>query len=121
MTAAGLFERDKWVTPEGAVWAQLLYDAGVSAPTKTAAMCAHCDLVCSGIVRKSKESNLSARQRDVNFSYSSLRIRVENFIGIVKHRYKSLGKVLPLDDLGMMDDIVYAAFMLHNFGHPVIF
>ena len=51
---------------------------------------------------------------------SSLRIRVENFIGIVKQRFKIMGTVTPIADIGMMDKIVYLCFTLHNFGPPII-
>ena len=120
MQEAGLFDKEKWAVPEGSKRPQMLYDAGVSAKTKTAATLAGCDLVTSGIVRNSKKNDLSAVQRSKNFSVSSLRIRVENFIGIVKQRFQILGETHPIADLGMLDKIVYTCFMLHNFGPPII-
>jgi hypothetical protein len=57
-------------------------------------------------------------QRSANQRVSSMRMRVENFIGLVKQRFKILGKVHTLRDLGMIDKIVYLCFMLHNFGTP---
>jgi hypothetical protein len=120
MEAAGLFDADKWKVPDGHPWAQLFYDAGVSTKTKTAAMNAGIDLVCSGIVRKKKTSLLSYQQRTTNFKHSSMRIRVENFIGIVKKRFKILNTTIATEDIGMMDKIVYACFIFHNFGNPII-
>lgn len=104
----------------GEEWPRFLYDAGVSAKTQTAFLHACVDLVTSGIVRNSAEHELSAAQRTVNFTWSSRRIRVENFIGIVKCRFKVLKNVVVLDDLGMMDRMVYTCFMLHNFSNPII-
>ena len=78
MVQTGLFDPDKWKVEDGKPWPQMLYDAGVTARTKTAAQQAGCDLVTSGIVRKSKSNTLSFAQRSTNFR--SLRIRVENFI-----------------------------------------
>ena len=120
MVQAGLFDPDKWKVEDGKPWPQMLYDAGVTARTKTAAQQAGCDLVTSGIVRKSKSNTLSFAQRSTNFRVSSLRIRVENFIGIIKRHFKILRTVIPLSDIGMMDKIVYACFMLHNFGSLII-
>jgi len=48
-----------------------------------------------------------------------MRIRVENFIGIVKRRFKILTSIVQIEDLGMLDKIVYTCFM-HNFGPPVV-
>lgn len=84
MELAGLFDKSKWEVEEGKEWPKLLYDAGVSRKTKTAALEANFEIVTSGIVRNSKNSTLSFQQREENFSVSSLRIRVENFIGIVR-------------------------------------
>ena len=120
MVAAELFEEKKWAVDGDTFEPEFLYDAGVSAKSKTLAMSAGCKLVTSGITRKSKTSNLSTIQRNTNFRVSSLRIRVENFIGIVKQRFKILTSTIDIADLGMMDDIVYACFMLHNFGPPII-
>ena len=123
LEAAGTFDPNTWADWQdmlGGEWPKFLYDAGVSAKTKTAFLHACVDLVTSGIVRNSAESELSAAQRTVNFKWSSKRIRVENFIGIVKRRFKVLKNVVALDDLGMMDRLVYTCFMLHNFGPPII-
>lgn len=120
MQEACLFDKTKWAVPAGSKRPQMLYDAGVSAKTKTAATLAGCDLVTSGLVRTSKKNDLSGVQRSKNFSVSSLRIRVENFIGIVKQRFQILGETHPISDLGMMDKIVYTCFMLHNFGPAII-
>ena len=119
MEAAGLFEEKRWQRTTGPE-PKLLYDAGVSAKTKTVARAVKCNLITSGIKRNSKASTLSGVQRGTSFRVSSLRIRVENFIGIVKQRFRILGTILPVSDLGIMDKIVYACFMLHNFGHPII-
>jgi hypothetical protein len=97
-----------------------LYDAGVSARSKAYAKEAGCILKTSGIVRKSSKSPLSYWQRGTNFSISKKRIRVENFIGIVKRRFLILTSEIPLSMLGMVDEITYACFMLHNFGPPII-
>ena len=121
MEAAGLFDKEKWAVEQGSPEAALLYDAGVSAKTKTLASSVGCSLVTSGMVRKSKASNLSGLQRSTNFNASSLRIRVENFIGILKQRFQILGKILQVSDLGIMDKIVFACCMLHNFGPPIIY
>jgi hypothetical protein len=120
MEADGLFSPEKWKVPVGTSRAQLLYDAGVTTRTKTAAMLAGFEVVTSGIVRKSKLNPLSHIQRSHNFKVSSIRIRVENFIGIVKQRFRILGRPLALADLGMMDRIFYTCFMLHNFGNPIV-
>ena len=48
MEAGGLFEKDKWKVPDGEPWPKLLYDAGVSAKTKTLARSVKCNLVTSG-------------------------------------------------------------------------
>jgi hypothetical protein len=115
-----LFNPDKWEVADGKSWSQLLYDAGVSRNTKQCAQRSKCDMCCSGIVRKSAKSSLSAIQRKENFQTSSLRIRVENFIGIVKQRFKVLTRVHSNRDFPIMDKLVYVCFMLHNFGHPII-
>ena len=120
MEAGGLFDAKRWAVPEGEEWPKLLYDAGVSTRTKTVARSAKCDLVTSGVCRKSKNSTLSGVQRSENFGTSSLRIRVENFIGIVKRRFRVLGLTFPINDIGMMDKIVFTCFMLHNFGPAII-
>lgn len=120
MEAAGLFDPAKWSVPEGHAPCVSLYDAGVSHRTQTAAATAGFKLGLSGIVRKSKDNPLSFAQRSTNFRVSSLRIRVENFIGIVKQRFRVLNKPLAMADLGMMDNIFYSCFMLHNFGRPII-
>jgi hypothetical protein len=120
MMAGDLFSHDKWQVPDGQPWPKLMYNAGVSRKTKTVANAASCDLVTSGIVRKSKDSALSALQRSVNFGNSSLRIRVENLIGIVKNRFKILKATMQIDDIGMMDKVVFTCFILHNFGAPTI-
>lgn len=98
----------------------LLYDAGASDKSKTAARAAGFSLITSGIVRNSAKSPLSFVQRESNKSTSSLRMRVENFIGIVKQRFRVLDSVFPLEDLGIMDDVVFACFVLHNFNNPII-
>ena len=67
-----------------------------------------------------QKNHLNHVQRSNNFKVSSVRIRVENFIGIVKQRFHILRKPLPLVDLGMMDKIFYSCFMLHNFGPPIV-
>jgi hypothetical protein len=120
MMAGELFSADKWEVPDGQTWPKLMYDAGVSRKTKTVANAASCDLVTSGIVRKSKDSDLSAVQRDTNYGNSSLRIRVENLIGIVKKRFKILKATMKIEDLGMMDKVVFICFMMHNFGAPTV-
>ena len=120
MGAADLFNKKKWKVAPGKPWSKLLYDAGVTSKTKSALLKAECDLVTSGIVRNNKNNHLSFQQRAKNFAVSSLRIRVENFIGIVKNKNRILTKVMPLVDIGMMDKIVYCAFMLHNFGFPIV-
>jgi hypothetical protein len=120
MKAAGLFDPEKWKVGEGERKPQSLYDAGVTAKTKTAAMAAGFVCVTSGIVRKSAKSHLSAIQRSSNFRTASMRIRVENFIGIVKMRYQILKTPLAMSDLGLMNRIFYTCFMLHNFGRPII-
>lgn len=120
MVAAGLFESDKWKVDEGEPWPQLLYDAGVSAPTKTAAKLVGCDLVSSGYVRTNAKNTLSYQQRTSNYNISSLRMRVENFIGIIKNRFQLLRTTIQSEDIGMMDELVYLCFMLHNFGTPII-
>jgi hypothetical protein len=120
MEAAQLFEEEKWAVPEGKPKYQCIYDAGISTKTKTFARIRGCDLRTSGIVRKNKNNPLSCAQRDTNFEFSSLRIRVENFIGIVKQKFKVLKRTFAIDDLGIMDKVVYTCFMLHNFGHPII-
>jgi hypothetical protein len=122
MEAGGLFEPEKWAVGEGERWPILLYDAGVDTTTRAAAVVAACDLVTSGIKRKSKDSTLSALQRAENFGSSSMRIRVENMIGIVKRRFKILAEtsIIPIEDIGMMDKIVYICFILHNFGPQTV-
>jgi hypothetical protein len=47
-------------------------------------------------------------------------VRVENFIGIVKQRFKILGHTFSVNDLPIMDKVVYLCFMLHNFGSVII-
>lgn len=120
MEAAGLFDAAKWALPEGRDPCVSLYDAGVSHRTQAAAAAAGFKLGLSGIVRKSKNSTLSFAQRTANFRVSSLRIRVENFIGNVKQRFRVLNKPLAMADLGFMDCIFYCCFLLHNFGTPII-
>jgi hypothetical protein len=120
LDAAGLFSSEKWAQPAGRPLPGHMYDAGASARSKSASLLAGCSLVTSGISRKSKSDSLSYQQRSNNFQVSSMRIRVENFIGIVKQRFKVLGKILPMHDLGMMNKLVYACFMLHNFGVPKV-
>jgi hypothetical protein len=117
---ADLFEASKWAVDADHEFSQLLYDAGVSRNTKTAAQAVNCDLVTSGIVRKSAKSSLSAQQRRANFRTSSLRIRVENFIGIVKQRFRVLSRIHTNSDLPVTGKVVYVCFMLHNFGFPII-
>jgi hypothetical protein len=120
VSGGDIFAEQKWTPEAGEPWSKLLYDAGVSRRTKTVAQAAKCDLLTSGIVRNSAKSSLSAIQRKRNFETSSLRIRVENFIGIVKQRFKILTKVHSNRDLPIMDKLVYVCFMLHNFGTPII-
>ena len=120
MEASGLYDKTLWAVP-GSTWTpQMLYDAGVTHRTKTAARAVGFKMNTSGIVRKSKKNALSAAQRSKNFRVSSVRIRVENFIGIVKQRFKILKVPLRQTDLGMMDKIVYICFMLHNFGPAIV-
>lgn len=106
---------------EGKPWVQMLWDAGVGGPTRTACLLAGCDLQTSGVKRNSAKNTLSFQQRAGNFKTSSKRIRVENYIGIVKGRFQILGSTLPLTDLGHMDKIVKSCFLLHNFGPQIIF
>jgi hypothetical protein len=120
MMGGGLFAEEKWAVTGDDQWSKLLYDAGVSRRTKTVAQASKCDMLTSGIVRNSAKSTLSGLQRKRNFQISSLRIRVENFIGIVKQRFKLLTKVHTNRDLPIMDKLVYVCFMLHNFGPPII-
>jgi hypothetical protein len=120
MERAGLFNRSKWEVEDDETEPQMLYDAGVSAKTKTAAMLAGCDLLTSGIVRNSAKSTHSYIQRASNYTISGRRIRVENFIGIVKNRFRILQTKIPITMLGMLDKIVYTCFMLHNFGSIII-
>ena len=62
MVAAGIFQEEKWRVPSGPRL-QMLYDAGVPAKTKTLATSVNCDLVTSGISRKSAKNTLSSVQR----------------------------------------------------------
>lgn len=122
MAAGGLFDKERWAVEEGEPVPRLLYDAGVGTKTRVAAAKAGFELVTSGIVRNSKLSTLSHLQRQENFNTSSKRIRVENMIGIAKRRFKILSSssILAIEDLGMMDKIVYLCFMLHNFGQRTV-
>jgi hypothetical protein len=120
MMLGGLFENWRWATAPGAPRCACLYDAGVSQKIKTVARAANCHMKTSGIVRNSKQSPLSAVQRSGNFGCSSRRMRVENFIGIVKQRFKVLGHKFSVSDLPLMDKVVYLCFMLHNFGSVII-
>ena len=121
LVAAGLFGGDKWVTTDDTWFGKLLYDAGVGPRTKTSCLGVQCELVTSGIVRKSKDSAWSANQRLTNKSVSRLRIRVENIIGILKNRTIILKTTLPSTELGMMHKIFYVCCMLHNFGKQKIY
>lgn len=118
--AAGLMSVEKWRVGEGEPRAKLLYDAGVSSRTRVAAKAVRCDLELSGTTRNSAKSNLSYDQRAKNFRVSSLRIRVENFIGIVKNHFKVLGTLFSINDLPIMDKVVFTCFMMHNFKKPII-
>jgi hypothetical protein len=122
MMGGKLFEPAKWEVEPGAPRSKLLYDAGVSRRTKTVALEANCDLTTSGIVRTpgGGEASLSGVQRMTNEDISSLRIRVENFIGIVKKRFKVLGRVHASKDIPIMEKVIYVCFMLHNFSCPII-
>ena len=93
---------------------------GVSAMTKASARAAGCDLVTTGDKRNRKEHTHSYQRRVKSYPNSALRIRVENMIGIVKHKFKILQNVLPIHFLGLMDKIVYVCFMLFNFGFRTI-
>ena len=78
MMECGLFDKEKWRRPSLAhPLAQLLYDAGVSARTKTAAEMSGFEVITSGIVRKSKESELSHKQRSSNFKQVGVFARVQ--------------------------------------------
>jgi len=59
MLAGELFAPDKWGVPDRQPWPKLLYDAGVTCSTKVTANSVKCDLVTSGITRRSKKSALS--------------------------------------------------------------
>jgi hypothetical protein len=120
MKASGLFNSEKWVVGADEPWPQHLYDAGVSRRTRSACLECKCDLQTSGIVRNSAKNHMSYQQRSQNFKTSSLRIRVENFIGIIKQRFKILNQNIPLTELGLLDKVVFSCFMLHNFGNPII-
>jgi hypothetical protein len=120
MEAGGLFEPTKYEVKEGAPLPLHLYDNGVSKRTKAASLDAKFELATSGVVRNSALETLSFQQRQGNFGCSALRIRVENFIGIVKQRFRILRTVIHMDDIGMMDKIVWLCFMLHNFNGPII-
>ena len=79
-----------------------------------------CMLETSGVIRDSSKVAPSAVQRMTNFEISRFRIRVENFIGAVKQRFKILGKTLPIEDLALSDRIVQTCFLMYNFG-PALF
>jgi hypothetical protein len=49
-----------------------------------------------------------------------MRIRIENFIGILKQRYKILNSTIVTEDIGIMDEIFFTCCMLQNFGYPTI-
>jgi hypothetical protein len=119
MEAAGLFQKRRWKVPTGVRRVQLGYDAGISQVTKAAARRAGFEMVTSGTPRNSAKSNKSHAQRDRDQQFSTVRIRVENFIGIVKKRFRVLYYNFPIADLAIMDKIVYICFMLHNFGPPI--
>ena len=120
MAAAGLFDPEKWKVEPGESPKKLLYDAGVTHETKTAARKAGFLLITSGDKRKSAKSKFSYQRRWRKYRVSTLRIRVENMIGIVKQKFKILQHVLPIADIGMMDKIVFTCFMLHNFGFQTV-
>ena len=117
----GIFDGKKWDCDDSNLHPRMLYDAGVSATTKTAAQNANFDLLLSGIVRHSKQNPLSARQRTLNKHVSSRRIRVENIIGIIKNHAKIITSNLHISELAMMDKIFYICCMLHNFRSQKIF
>ena len=121
MDMAGLFDPEKWRVRAGQTPAQLMYDAGVSGKTRSKLSKVMCELITSGMVRKSKDSSLSFVQRDDNYNVSKLRIRVEDFIGIVKGQFAILRNVVPIHDIAIMDKMVATCFYLHNFGYPIIF
>ena len=64
-------------------------DSGVSQRTLDALRRAGIELDTSGIRRRSAASTLSRQQRQKNFERSRLRIRVKNFIGIIKTKFAS--------------------------------
>lgn len=100
---------------------KLLYDAGVGPRTRGACLEAGCELKTSGIIRNSKESDLSWQQRVSNYDISVLRIRVENFIGVNKARYAVLKRrEFKTEEMGMMDEVIFTCYMLRNFGPPII-
>ena len=121
MVAGELFEGRKWAVPEGARKAIHLYDSGVRRKTKTLALESGFELVTSGIVRTSMKHALSAYQRLTNWRHSSMRIRVENFIGSVKQHFRLLTNKLPYNDIPIMSKLVYLAYMLHNFRPNTVF
>jgi hypothetical protein len=94
----------------------MLYDAGVTALSKGAMEAIDCELRTSIVPRQSKNDTLSYSRRTEISTMSSMRIRVEKFIciNIVKQRFHILAKILPLADLGMMDDIFYCCCRLSS-------
>ena len=45
---------------------------------------------------------------------------MENFIGIVKQRFRVLSRIHTNSDIPVTGKVVYVCFMLHNFGFPII-
>ena len=117
---AGLFDPEKWTVPDGDPNVGFLYDAGVHSKTRSAFLHCGAKLNTSAWKRKSKHSTKSFVTRQNDYKKSNKRIRVENFIGIVKAKFKILRETIPVTLLGMLDKIVYSCFMLHNFGPPII-
>jgi hypothetical protein len=120
---AGLYDKEKWVVGDGypsGTRPIMLYDCGIGVDSICLADEAGFELRTSGVIRKSRKSSQSAVQRIANTQTASMRIRVENFIGLVKKRFLVLGVVHKLEDLPMVERWGWLAFTLHNFSYPII-
>ena len=120
LDAAGLFEEDKWQVPKGEPKPVMQYDAGATSKTRSRLLHAGCHLETSGSRRATSDTLLSLSGRFGRRKVSGQRMRVENFICIVKNRFQVLKEVISMNRLGMVDKIVYTCFVLHNFANPII-
>ena len=117
---AGLFDKKKYERPVGQARPRGLYDAGVHNKTITAALEAGFVMETSGRRRQSAASVMSLYERQYRYGKSKKRIRVEDFIGIVKKKFQILTDRLPATEMGFVDKIVFVCYALHNFGFPII-